>query len=234
MPVADWNAPKPNQVTHTAIRPGPQMDAFLPERASATACLMVALIVASSVTPSRSRRRRVSSAAVSTFSASALAASRSRYSLREMPSARASAVCDGGSVVSSVRNISAPITTHMPVNENASKPEITASVEASGLPITHMHSSSTPHSDSARFVRSRSPLRILVQRARLIAPHGGMAARNGVRQYSTHSGARLVIAVTSAMAATIQTMIVGIETCLWPNLSVSLPSSGVATANAIA
>ena len=24
MPVADWNAPKPNQVTHTAIRPGPR------------------------------------------------------------------------------------------------------------------------------------------------------------------------------------------------------------------
>ena len=71
MPVADWNAPKPNQVTHTAIRPGPQMDAFLPERASATACSMAALIVASSVTPSRSRRRRVSSAAVSTFNASA-------------------------------------------------------------------------------------------------------------------------------------------------------------------
>ena len=61
-----------------------------------------------------------------------------------------------------------------------------------------------------------------------------MAARNGVRQYSTHSGARLVIAVVSAMAATIHTMIVGIETCRWPNLSVSLPSSGVEMASAIA
>ena len=81
-----------------------------------------------------------------------------------MPSARASAVCDGGSVVSSVRNISAPITTHMPVNENASRPEITASVDARGLPITHMHSSNTPDSDSARFVLSASPFSSVVQR----------------------------------------------------------------------
>ena len=54
--------------------------------------------------------------------------------------------------------------THMPVNENASRPEITASVEASGLPITHMHSSNTPHSDNARLVRSVSPLSWFVQR----------------------------------------------------------------------
>ena len=154
IPVADWNAPNPNHVTHTAIKPGPQMDAFLPERASATACAISLSITVWSVTPSRSRRRRVSSAAVSAFNASARAASRSRYSLREIPSARANAVCDGGSVVSSVRNISAPTTTHMPVNEKASRPEITASVDASGLPITHMHSSSTPHRESARLVRS--------------------------------------------------------------------------------
>ena len=77
----------------------------------------------------------------------------------------------------------------MPVNENASRPEITAKVDASGLPITHMHSSNTPHSESARFVFSVSPLSWFVQRWRLIAPHGGMAAMNGVMQNNTHSGA---------------------------------------------
>ena len=81
-----------------------------------------------------------------------------------MPASRASCVCDFGSVVSSVRNISAPTTTHIPVNEKASTPEITASVEASGLPITHMHSSNTPDSDNARFVFSESPLSSVVQR----------------------------------------------------------------------
>ena len=64
--------------------------------------------------------------------------------------------------------------------------------------------------------------------------HGGIAARNGVRQYSTHTGARLVMLVVRAMAATIQTRIVGIDTCRWPNLSTSLPSSGLETASAIA
>ena len=83
-------------------------------------------------------------------------------------------------------------------------------------------------------MRSRSPLSMAVQRARLIAPHGGIAARNGVRQYSTHTGARLVMLVVRAMAATIQTRIVGIDTCRWPNLSTSLPSSGLETASAIA
>ena len=126
------------------------------------------------------------------------------------------------------------MTTHTPVNENASRPEITASVEASGLPMIHMHSSNTPDSESARSVRSRSPLSMVVQRARLIAPHGGIAARNGVRQYSTHTGARLVMLVVRAMAATIQTRIVGIDPCRWPNLSTSLPSSGLETASAIA
>ena len=81
-----------------------------------------------------------------------------------MPASRASCVCDFGSVESSVRNMSAPTTTHTPVNENANRPEITASVEASGLPITHMHSSNTPESESARFVFSVSPLSSVVQR----------------------------------------------------------------------
>ena len=103
--------------------------------------------------------------------------------------------------------------THMPVNENASRPEITASVEASGLPTTHMHSSSTPESDSARSVRSRSPRSKRAHRPRLIAPHGGMAAMNGTMAYSTHSGAWCVIAVTSDVEAMIHTMMVGIDTC---------------------
>ena len=151
-----------------------------------------------------------------------------------MPASFASCVCDFGSVVSSVRNISAPTITHMPVNENARMPEITARNEASGLPITHMHSSNTPHSDSARFVRSPSPLSNVVQRWRLIAPHGGMAAMNGVMQNSTHSGACAVMHEISELAATIHTMMTGIDTCRCPNLSTSLPSTGLTAASEMA
>ena len=151
-----------------------------------------------------------------------------------MPASRASCVCDFGSVVSSVRNISAPTSTHTPVNVKESTPEITASVEASGLPITHMHSSNTPHRLNARLVFSGCPLSRCVQRLRFIAPHGGIAAMNGTMQNSTHSGACEVIAVTSENAATIHTHIVGIETCRWPNLSTSLPSIGLAMASEMA
>ena len=97
--------------------------------------------------------------------------------------------------------MSAPTSTHTPVNVNESTPEITASVEASGLPITHMHSSNTPHRLSARLVFSGCPLSRWVQRLRFIAPHGGIAAMNGTMQNSTHSGACEVIAVTSENAA---------------------------------
>ena len=37
MLAADWNAPKPNHVTHTAIRPGPQIDSLRPAFTSAAA-----------------------------------------------------------------------------------------------------------------------------------------------------------------------------------------------------
>ena len=163
MPAADWNAPRPNHVTHTAIRPGPQIDSLRPAFTSASA-FSIAACTSAAVLPSARALLRAYSTAASACSALDRAASRSRYSLRVMPASRASWVCDFGSVVSSVRNISAPITTHMPVNENASSPEITANVDASGLPITHMHSSNTPDSDSARFVFSASPLSSVVQR----------------------------------------------------------------------
>ncbi len=233
MPAADWNAPRPNHVTHTAIRPGPQMDSLRPARASISACRMASRTSFSDL-PSERARSRAYSIAVSTCNALERAASRSRYSLRVMPASRANCVCDFGSVETSVRNISAPTTTHMPVNENASNPEITANVDARGLPTTHMHSSNTPDSDSARFVRSVSPFSNVVHRWRLIAPHGGIAAMNGTMQNRIHDGTRAVMQEVNAVAATIHTRIVGIETWRWPNLSTSLPSTGLARASAIA
>ena len=57
---------------------------------------------------------------------------------------------------------------------------------------------------------------------------------NGTMQNRIHDGTRAVMQDTSATAATIHTMIVGIDTCRWPNLSTSLPSTGLVTASAIA
>ena len=137
-------------------------------------------------------------------------------------------------MVNSVRNISAPMSTHRPVTENESTPEMTASVEASGLPTTHIASSNTPESDSARLTPWRSlPIRY-VQRARLIAPHGGTAARNGTMQYSTAGLAWASTHETNDVAATIHTTIVGMETARWPKRSTSVPSTGLSTAPAIA
>ena len=57
---------------------------------------------------------------------------------------------------------------------------------------------------------------------------------NGVMQNSTHSGACDWMLVISAVAATIHTMMVGIDTWRCPNLSTSLPSTGLAMARAMA
>ena len=57
---------------------------------------------------------------------------------------------------------------------------------------------------------------------------------NGTMQNRIHEGTRAVMQETSAVAAIIHTMIVGIDTWRWPNLSTNLPSTGLATASAIA
>ena len=97
-----------------------------------------------------------------------------------------------------------------------------------------MHSSNTLESEKARLVRSRSPLNMVVQRERLIAPHGGIAAMNGTMQNRIHDGTRAVMHVTSENAAMVHTMIVGIDTWRWPKVSTSRPSSGETMARAIA
>lgn len=177
---------------------------------------------------------RASSAAVCARSSFAFSASRSRNSLRETPASRARSDWLGGHVVISVRNMSAPISTQIPVNDIARNPEITANVDASGLPTTHIASSNTPDSESARLTPARSlPIRY-VQRARLMAPHGGTAAKNGTMQNRIHGVTCARTQVTNETAASIQITIVGIDTCRCPNRSTSVPSSGPTTAPAIA
>ena len=101
---------------------------------------------------------------------------------------------------------------------------------ASGLPITHMHSSSVEVKDKAELRpcgRSRSAT---AHRARSMEPNGAYRPSRGLRAKSTQIGARSARAAMTAMSARTQIVMMGMETRRWPWLSTRRPMIGPATA----
>ena len=127
--VAFWNAPSPKYTAHSATIPGPQIDC-------------------GRVTGFARPARLEPSAPVAASAPASSTPPTGATSRRSAQLWRVSCDCDGGSVVTSVSTMMAPMTAQTAPKRMASAAEMTASVDDSGFPMTHMHSSNAEHSDS--------------------------------------------------------------------------------------